>query len=806
MKRLSLLHIVSIILLLSSVCFLSSCNEEGLESFEADVPASTHTCRMTFNVDFTGFDAQDGTTRASIHGWDDGDVVYLLFTTSDNRTVGGNAIYDATHEDWTVTYTGSLSSTEQGSVKVYYYDGEVTKSNNTLIIEPTVGVYADLKGSYKYSRENGVNVSASLTPQTSRIRFKGEPEKNITVSGINSFTEYNMQSGSLTATPASSSVTVSSDGFTPYVYGVFADSSKPNININSEGCIFTKDCSNSIFKIGESGWMNVPTRTAHENWEMEDMSEAHIVLTDTDKDGVGETLIFYYDDVDHSQEGTVFELNIENYSPDWDNYNSNIKNVIFDPSFTFAKPTSTFGWFSGCSQLMSISGIKYLDTSKVTNMVFMFEGCSSLTSLDLSSFNTSAVTNMGSMFSGCSSLTRLDLSSFDTANVTRMAYMFCRCSSLARLDLRSFDTANVTHMDHMFCLCSSLTNLDLSGFDTSAVTDMGWMFYGCSGLSNLDLSSFNTAAVTDMAYMFCFCSSLTNFDLSRFNTGAATNMSFMFYQCNSLTSLDLSNFNTEAVTNMCAMFSSCSLLTNLNLSSFNTEAVTNMGSMFYRCISLTSLDLSSFNTEAVTDMGGMFSNCSSLTSLDLSNFNTAAVTDMTQMFGYCSSLTSLDLSRINTAAVTSMNCMFRGCESLGSLNLSYFNTEAVTDTSWMFEGCSSLTSLDLRSFNTAAVTNMSYMFYDCSSLTSIDIRNFDVSAETNIDYLFKDCSNLLSVKVGSNDFSANAASNTVFGGVGKSSNPCNLIINSDFDKSVLGDYNGRYYYWRGGYFAEPTIE
>jgi len=45
-----------------------------------------------------------------------------------------------------------------------------------------------------------------------------------------------------------------------------------------------------------------------------------------------------------------------------------------------------------------------LDTSLITNMNSLFNGCSSLKSLDLSVFNTSSVSDMGSMFYGCSSL------------------------------------------------------------------------------------------------------------------------------------------------------------------------------------------------------------------------------------------------------------------------------------------------------------------------------------------------------------------------------------------------------------------
>lgn len=41
----------------------------------------------------------------------------------------------------------------------------------------------------------------------------------------------------------------------------------------------------------------------------------------------------------------------------------------------------------------------------------MFDLCSSLTSVDLSSFNTSKVTNMGSMFSNCTKLTKIYINS-----------------------------------------------------------------------------------------------------------------------------------------------------------------------------------------------------------------------------------------------------------------------------------------------------------------------------------------------------------------------------------------------------------
>ena len=231
-------------------------------------------------------------------------------------------------------------------------------------------------------------------------------------------------------------------------------------------------------------------------------------------------------------------------------------------------------------------------------------------------FNTSKVTFMyrmfGSQFYNSSSLTNLDLSSFNTSSVTNMEYMFYNCSSLTSLDLSNFNTSNVTNMQSMFSGCSSLTSLDLSAFNTSKVTDMYCMFQNCSSLTSLDLSSFDTSKVTKMQGMFGGCSSLTSLDLSNFNTSNVTSMSAMFSSCSSLTSLDIGSFNTSKVTDMSRMFYGCSLLTNLDLSSFNTSSVTKYSDysqasngMFYNCSKLTTtINIMNAN---VTDYTGMFS-------------------------------------------------------------------------------------------------------------------------------------------------------------------------------------------------------
>ena len=366
----------------------------------------------------------------------------------------------------------------------------------------------------------------------------------------------------------------------------------------------------------------------------------------------------------------------------------------------------------------SIEGLSNLDTSSVTHMSYMFERCSSLTSLDVSGFDTSSVKNMSYMFDWCSGLTGLDVSGLDTSSVTNMNRMFEGCSSLTSLDVSGFDTSSVTDMACMFRFCSSLTSLDVRGFDTSSVESMSYMFDGCSGLTSLDVSGIDTSSVTNMYSMFCDCSGLTSLDVSGFDTSSVTNMYEMFENCSGLTSLDVSGFDTSSVTNMYSMFNNCSGLTSLDVSGFDTSSVTDMGNMFSRCETLTSLDVSGFDTSSVTNMSEMFGGCSSLTSLDLSGFDTSSVTNMSSMFNYCRSLTSLDVSGFETSEVTSMY--------------------------WMFKECSILTSLDLSGFDTSSVTNMGYMFYRCSSVTTIYVGdNWNTSMVGQSSNMFNNCIKLV---------------------------------------------------------------
>ena len=215
--------------------------------------------------------------------------------------------------------------------------------------------------------------------------------------------------------------------------------------------------------------------------------------------------------------------------------NGTIVHIVFDKSFSTYTPTSLYRFFENLKKLETITGLEYLNTEKVTDMRYMFNKCSELTSLDVTNFNTAKVTDMSYMFSSCKSLTSLDVTKFDTRNVTTMEGMFSSCSKLPSLDVTNFNTVNVNNMMRMFAGCNALTSLDVTNFNSENVTNMNRMFNKCSKLPSLDVSNFNTKKVTNMSFMFSYCSTLTTIYVNdKFVIDKVTNGSYMFDNCTNL--------------------------------------------------------------------------------------------------------------------------------------------------------------------------------------------------------------------------------------------------------------------------------
>ena len=423
--------------------------------------------------------------------------------------------------------------------------------------------------------------------------------------------------------------------------------------------------------------------------------------------------------------------------------------------------------FGNKKGLVSLS---HLDTSNVTDMSYMFQYCTNLTSLDVSSFNTSNATNMYGMFEECTNLTVLDLSSFDTSNVINMGYMFKGCTNLTTIDLSSFNTSNVITMYSMFRNCNKLTTLDLSSFITSSVTDMSSMFYNCNKLTTLDLSSFNTSRVTNMYNMFYCCNSLTALDLSQWNTGKVRTTESMFQLCTNLTTIgDLSGWKTSELTNMKNMFKDCSSLTTVgNIDGWRVYYVENMEGVFDGCTNLTTEGAGNFrywNPERTTTTKYMFRNCKKLTNIDISFWDPFKLQDASYMFDGCESVEDFteygySLSDWGESAqeMTNLEGMFRNCKSFTTLNIYDFNLSQVTSTAFMFAGCESLYSITTSNCDMSGIETMESMFEGCINLERVNnIQYWNVDNLKSVRKMFYNCKKLHSIEF--DDWNINLISN-----------------------------------------------
>ena len=462
------------------------------------------------------------------------------------------------------------------------------------------------------------------------------------------------------------------------------------------------------------------------------------------------TLTFYYDGHRCLRTGTTYDLNTDSNSPRWhrDGTDANVTKVVFDLSFANARPTATCQWFAEMTNLTSITGLNYLNTSEVTNMSSMFTGCSGLTSLDVSGFNTANVLYMGGMFYGCKNLTSLNVSNFNTANVTNMSDMFYNCSGVTSLDVSNWNTANVTSMYWMFWGCSSLRSLDLSNFNTAKVEDMRFMFVDCSNLKTIYAGSGWTisALISGWGYnMFSGCTSLvggqgTTYDpghrseeYARIDGGpshpgyftdingprpyacytTANNGTLTFYYDTQRRYRAGTTYDLNTGDNVPGWSDLHEDIHHVIFDpSFADARPTSTYFWFYGFEEPEFIGWNYLNTSEVTNMSCMFGFLQYLESIDVSHFDTSKVTDMSEMFEY-TALTSLDLSSFNTSNVTDMRLMF--CES-PSLQTIYvgpgWTTAAVTSSAEMFSNCTSLVGGHGTSYSASNPKDKTYAHLD----------------------------------------------------------------------------------------------
>ena len=141
-------------------------------------------------------------------------------------------------------------------------------------------------------------------------------------------------------------------------------------------------------------------------------------------------LVFQYNRVADPAKGKVIKTYItfikEQYAEQtkesipWNEHRAFIKSVTFNANI---QPTNASYWFDGCYNLTTINNVNKLDFSNCQNMTSMFEGCSSLKELDMSTWTPQTNVNVTNMFTNCGSLRTLIVGQgmrFNTSSATNL--------------------------------------------------------------------------------------------------------------------------------------------------------------------------------------------------------------------------------------------------------------------------------------------------------------------------------------------------------------------------------------------------
>lgn len=159
--------------------------------------------------------------------------------------------------------------------------------------------------------------------------------------------------------------------------------------------------------------------------------------------------------------------------------------------------TSFANAFNGCSKITLIPNMGAWNTSSITAMNSMFNGCTMFNS-NISAWNTVAVTTMNAMFSGASSFNQ-PIGSWAVGSVVNMISLFSNCTSFNQ-SLNTWNMASVTQMSSIFLNCTSF-NQPLNAWNTAIVTNMTSAFNGATSF-NQQIGSWSIVSLTNGTNMF----------------------------------------------------------------------------------------------------------------------------------------------------------------------------------------------------------------------------------------------------------------------------------------------------------------
>lgn len=258
-------NVINFVISFALIVDLASCNydepnfalteeEDSLEWYNAD---------LYFNPIFGN---QESRASSEVRSYEpsDNDLLVISFDQTGGETVKGYAKYHAQTQQWELSYLGSLESCSNETCQLIYIGNNPTfyKSTRRASFGAESAVFECYKGIYDFSGGN-INLYATLSPLTSRVRFKGNKESSFELKGFVTYNKFTLsdwqllESDYLDVIPCN--VSNSSEGyFTPYYY-INHYSDRPWIKDGDSVYLWKKNLSDEILTEGASGLINLPS-------------------------------------------------------------------------------------------------------------------------------------------------------------------------------------------------------------------------------------------------------------------------------------------------------------------------------------------------------------------------------------------------------------------------------------------------------------------------------------------------------------------------------------------------------------------
>lgn len=199
------------------------------------------------------------------------------------------------------------------------------------------------------------------------------------------------------------------------------------------------------------------------------------------------------------------------------------------------------GYIIGSKLIIAGTNSKKIEANQYSRAMFGVYQYSS--SVDITGMASSGYVGI-SGFSNVTSITGLE--NIDTSKVTDMQFMFANLKVTSLSGIDKWDVSNVTDTSYMFYKSTSLTSIDLSGWNTTKLQNTKGMFAGY-----YEPGGYRSPAIN-------YPMAIATIDLSGWDAKNLKNISYMFFRCQSLQTVYANDtWNSKSVNNTTDVFNNC---------------------------------------------------------------------------------------------------------------------------------------------------------------------------------------------------------------------------------------------------------